>query len=388
VIMEKLIESVKKSFEKKFNRKPVVIASPGRINLIGEHTDYNEGFVLPGATDRVIILAIAPREDRRCRFYSVDFDQDFETDLGHLQKSQLRWPDYLQGVIDQFLKAGYMIWGVDVAFGGNVPIGGGMSSSAAVEGGMAFALNHLFQLNLDLLTLTRLAQKAENEFVGVRCGIMDMFTNLHGQPKKVLKIDCRSLTYEYYPFEREDVRVVISDTGVRRELASSEYNVRRQQCEEGVRLLQQHYPEIKSLRDVNLTMLENHRSEFDPVVWMRCAYVVKENQRVNLACQDLLKGDLVTFGQRMYQSHAGLRSEYEVSSPELNLLVESASRIPGVYGSRMMGAGFGGCTISLVEAQAVELFKEKVSADYRKETGKDLTVHVVRIEAGTRILEE
>lgn len=386
--MEKLIESVKKSFEKKFNRKPVVIASPGRINLIGEHTDYNEGFVLPGATDRVIILAIAPREDRRCRFYSVDFDQDFETDLGHLQKSQLRWPDYLQGVIDQFLKAGYMIWGVDVAFGGNVPIGGGMSSSAAVEGGMAFALNHLFQLNLDLLTLTRLAQKAENEFVGVRCGIMDMFTNLHGQPKKVLKIDCRSLTYEYYPFEREDVRVVISDTGVRRELASSEYNVRRQQCEEGVRLLQQHYPEIKSLRDVNLTMLENHRSEFDPVVWMRCAYVVKENQRVNLACQDLLKGDLVTFGQRMYQSHAGLRSEYEVSSPELNLLVESASRIPGVYGSRMMGAGFGGCTISLVEAQAVELFKEKVSADYRKETGKDLTVHVVRIEAGTRILEE
>lgn len=386
--MEKLIESVKKSFEKKFNRKPVVIASPGRINLIGEHTDYNEGFVLPGATDRVIILAIAPREDRRCRFYSVDFDQDFETDLSHLQKSQLRWPDYLQGVIDQFLKAGYMIKGVDVAFGGNVPIGGGMSSSAAVEGGMAFALNHLFQLNLDLLTLTRLAQKAENEFVGVRCGIMDMFANLHGQPKKVLKIDCRSLAYEYYPFEREDVRVVISDTGVRRELASSEYNVRRQQCEEGVRLLQQHYPEIKSLRDVDLTMLENHRSEFDPVVWMRCAYVVKENQRVNLACQDLLKGDLVTFGQKMYQSHAGLRDEYEVSSPELNLLVESASRIPGVYGSRMMGAGFGGCTISLVEAQAVELFKEKVSADYRKETGKDPTIHVVRIEAGTRILEE
>lgn len=386
--MEKLIESVKKSFEKKFNRKPVVIASPGRINLIGEHTDYNEGFVLPGATDRVIILAIAPREDRRCRFYSVDFDQDFETDLSHLQKSQQRWPDYLQGVIDQFLKAGYKIKGVDVAFGGNVPIGGGMSSSAAVEGGMAFALNHLFQLNLDLLTLTRLAQKAENEFVGVRCGIMDMFANLHGQPKKVLKIDCRSLAYEYYPFEREDVRVVISDTGVRRELASSEYNVRRQQCEEGVRLLQQHYPEIKSLRDVDLTMLENHRSEFDPVVWMRCAYVVKENQRVNLACQDLLKGDLVTFGQKMYQSHAGLRDEYEVSSPELNLLVESASRIPGVYGSRMMGAGFGGCTISLVEAQAVELFKEKVSADYRKETGKDPTIHVVRIEAGTRILEE
>jgi len=387
VRMENLAEQVKRSFEEKFNRKPVVISSPGRINLIGEHTDYNEGFVLPGATDLVIIFAVAPRDDRRCRFYSVDFNQEFETELSLFQKSPLRWPDYLQGVLDEFLKAGYRINGLDVAFGGNVPIGGGMSSSAAIEGGIAFALNYLFELNLDLLTLTRLAQKAENEFVGVRCGIMDMFVNLHGQKKKVLKIDCRSLEYEYYPFEREDIRVIISDTRVRRELASSEYNIRRRQCEEGVMLLKKHYPEIKSLRDVSLEMLENHSSEFDPVVFKRCAYVLEENQRVDLACQDLLRGDLVSFGKRMYESHEGLRHEYEVSSPELNLLVESASRVAGVFGSRMMGAGFGGCTISLAEAAAVDAFKERVCADYRKKRGKEATIHVVRIEAGTRILE-
>jgi len=386
--MERLIESVRKAFKKKFNRQPVLIASPGRINLIGEHTDYNEGFVLPGATDRVIILAVAGREDLRSRFYSLDFDQFFETDLSHLKKSALRWPDYLQGVLQQFLQFGYRIKGLDLAFGGNVPIGGGMSSSAAVEGGMAFALNHLFQLNLDLLTMTRLAQKAENEFVGVKCGIMDMYTNLHGLPKKVLKIDCRFLKHEYYPFEWDEVRVVICDTGVRRELASSEYNVRRRQCEEGVRLLQKYYPEVKSLRDVSLEMFKEHSAEFDPVVWKRCHYVIKENLRVEKACKHLIEGDLKSFGLRMNESHQGLRDEYEVSSAELNQLVESASRIPGVFGSRMMGAGFGGCTISLVEAEVLDLFREKVSYDYLQLTGRKPAIHVVRIEAGTRVLED
>jgi len=385
--MERLIEAVRKSFEKKFNRQPLLLASPGRINLIGEHTDYNEGFVLPGATDRAVIFAVARREDRRCRFYSLDFDQDYETDLDHLRKSEWRWPDYLQGVLDQFLKGGQAIQGLDLAFGGNVPIGGGMSSSAAVEGGLALAVNHLFSLNLDLLSLALLAQRAENEFVGLRCGIMDMYANLHGQRGKVMKIDCRHLVHEYYPFDRPELRVIISDSGVRRELASSEYNVRRRQCEQGVKILSRHYPEIKSLRDVSLDMLEEHRREFDPVVWKRCAYVVRENERVDLACRDLLRHDFVSFGERMKESHRGLRDEYEVSSPELNLLVESALRVPGVLGSRMMGAGFGGCTISLAEAGAVEEFRARVAEDYRRQTGREPAIHVVRIEAGTRILE-
>ena len=386
-MMEKLVEAVRQSFEKKFQRKPLLLASPGRINLIGEHTDYNEGFVLPGATDRCLVFAVAARADRRCRFYSLDFDQDFATDLDHLHRSEWRWPDYLQGVLDQFLKAGYSIGGLDIAFGGNVPIGGGMSSSAAVEAGLAFALNHLFELKLDLLTLALLAQKAENEFVGLRCGIMDMYANLHGRPGQVMKIDCRHLVHEYYPFDRPELRIIISDTGVRRELASSEYNVRRRQCEQGVRVLQKYYPGLKSLRDVSLEMLQEHRTEFDPVVWKRCAYVVRENNRVELACQDLLRHDFNSFGLRMKESHLGLRDEYEVSSPELNLLVEAASAVPGVLGSRMMGAGFGGCTISLVEAAAVEEFQARVSAAYRQETGLAPAIHVVRVEAGTRILE-
>jgi len=224
-----------------------------------------------------------------------------------------------------------------VAFGGNVPIGGGMSSSAAVEGGLAFAVNHLFALNLDLLSLALLAQRAENEFVGLRCGIMDMYANLHGRQGKVMKIDCRQLGHEYYPFDCPELRLIVSDSGVRRELASSEYNLRRRQCEQGVSLLKKYYPEVKSLRDVTLAMLEEHKREFDPVVMKRCAYVVRENNRVELASRDLLRHDFASFGERMKESHRGLRDEYEVSSPELNFLVELALSLPGVLGSRMMG---------------------------------------------------
>jgi len=385
--MNEMVQKVRASFLEKFGREPVLISSPGRINLIGEHTDYNEGFVLPGATDRAIILAIAPREDDVCRFHAFDFNQDFSTTSDCLQKSDLRWPDYLQGVLAVFLQAGYRIRGLDLVFGGNIPIGGGMSSSAAIEGGLAFALNYLYDLQLDGLTLARLARQAENDFVGVKCGIMDMFANLFGQAKKVIKLDCRSLEFDYYPFEWEEVRVVISDSLVRRALATSEYNLRRQQCEVGVNLLKKYYPEIKSLRDVTLTRLVAHQTELDPVVFKRCVYVIKENQRVEQACQDLLRQDLFSFGQRMYESHLGLRNEYEVSCRELDLLVESAARVEGVYGSRMMGAGFGGCTISLVRSEAVGSFTEKVSADYRQASGQEPAIHVVRIEAGTHVIQ-
>ncbi|MFA4925970.1 MAG: galactokinase [Candidatus Aminicenantales bacterium] len=385
--MNNLVKTVRDTFLEKFGRDPVVISSPGRINLIGEHTDYNEGFVLPGATDRAVILAIAPREDRTCRFYACDFNQEFSTSLDRLEKSDLHWPDYLQGVLAVFLQAGYGIRGLDLAFGGNVPIGGGMSSSAAIEGGLAFALNYLFSLKLDRLTLAKLARKAENDFVGVKCGIMDMFANLLGQPRKVMKIDCRTFDFEYFPFEWEEVRIVISDSGVRRALAASEYNIRRQQCESGVNLLGKYYSGLKSLRDVTLTMLVAHQTEFEPAVFKRCAYVLRENQRVEQACQDLLKRDLVSFGQRMYESHLGLRDEYEVSCRELDLLVESAARLQGVYGSRMMGAGFGGCTISLVKAESIGLFEERVASDYRQATGKEPAIQVVRIEAGTKIIQ-
>jgi len=385
--MSALAPVIADRFSRQFPGKPLLVASPGRVNLIGEHTDYNEGFVLPGATDKAVVFAVAPRADGLCHFVSRDFDQEFRCELGQLHRSPLRWPDYLQGVLDQFVKAGHRVGGISCVFGGDIPIGAGMSSSAAIEGGLAFALNALFGLGLDSLTLVKLAQKAENEFVGVRCGIMDQFINIFGRARTVLKIDCRSLGYEPVPFEREDLRVVISDTLVRRELASSEYNVRRSQCEAGVGALRAHDPSIRSLRDVSLDLLREHRAELDPVVFRRCEYVVRENIRVGDACAALSRNDFTVFGGLMNLSHAGLRDDYEVSSPELNALVEAARRVPGVLGSRMMGAGFGGCTISLVEAGAVGEFQARVARDYEAETGQAPKIHVIRIEQGTHAVD-
>ena len=385
--MNALVPVIAEKFRKHFPDKPLLVVSPGRVNLIGEHTDYNEGFVLPGATDKAVVFAVSPRTDEVCHLVSHDFDQEFRCELGQFHRSPLRWPDYLQGVVDQFLKAGYRVGGFNCVFGGDIPIGAGMSSSAAIEGGLAFALNALFGLKLDSLTLVKLAQKAENEFVGVRCGIMDQFINIHGREKSLLKLDCRSLEFERIPFEREDLRIVVSDTLVRRELASSEYNVRRGQCEAGVDALQVHDPSLRSLRDVSLDLLREHRAELDPVVYRRCEYVVRENIRVGEACAALARNDFAVFGGLMNLSHAGLRDDYEVSSAELDSLVEAARRVPGVLGSRMMGAGFGGCTISLVEAGAVPEFEARVSRDYEAETGKAPKIHVVRIEAGTRAVE-
>jgi galactokinase len=385
--MNPLVAAVAERFGRHFPEKPLLFVSPGRVNLIGEHTDYNEGFVLPGATDKAVVFAVAPRADGLCHIVSRDFDQEVRCELGQFHRSPLRWPDYLMGVLDQFVKAGHRIGGISCVFGGDIPIGAGMSSSAAIEGGLAFAVNTLFGLGLDNLTLVKLAQRAENEFVGVRCGIMDQFINIHGRAKSVLKLDCRSLDFEHIPFEREDLRIVVSDTLVRRELASSEYNVRRGQCEAGVNALRAHDPSIRSLRDVTLDLLRDNRSELDPVVFRRCEYVVRENIRVGDACDALSRGDFAVFGGLMNLSHAGLRDDYEVSSAELDALVEAARRVPGVLGSRMMGAGFGGCTISLVEAEAVPEFETRVSQDYEAATNTTPKIHVIRIEAGTRAVD-
>ncbi|MBP7707154.1 MAG: galactokinase [Candidatus Aminicenantes bacterium] len=385
--MHALVPAIAERFRKRFADKPLLVVSPGRVNLIGEHTDYNEGFVLPGATDKAVVFALAPRTDGVCHMISRDFDQEFRCEVGALHRSPLRWPDYLQGVVDQFVRAGHRVGGFNVVFGGDIPIGAGMSSSAAIEGGLAFALNAAFGLGLDSLTLVKMAQKAEHEFVGVRCGIMDQFINIHGRERSVLKIDCRSLAFETIPFEREDLRLVVSDTLVRRELATSEYNVRRAQCEAGVTALKAHDPALASLRDVGLDLLREHRGELEPVVYRRCEYVVRENIRVAEACAALARNDFAVLGGLMNLSHAGLRDDYEVSSPELDALVEAARRVPGVLGARMMGAGFGGCTISLVEAGAVPEFEARVARDYEARTGKTPKVHVVRVEAGTRAVE-
>ncbi len=382
--MSQLISRTADAFARHFRTTPLLVVSPGRVNLIGEHTDYNEGFVLPAATDKAIVFALAPRVDAVCHFVSLDFEQEYRCELDGLHRSPLSWPNYLQGVLDQVQKGPKPLRrGVNCVFGGDIPIGAGMSSSAAIEGGLAFGLNRMFGLGMDGKAMALLAQKAEHEFVGVRCGIMDQFINLHGRERSALKLDCRSLEYEYIPFEREDLRIVVCDTMVRRELASSEYNVRRGQCEQGVAVLQRHDPSVRSLRDATLEMLGEHQSEMDPVVYKRCAYVVRENERLLAGCRDLEAGDFAAFGRRMSASHAGLRDDYEVSGPELDALVDAAMTVPGVLGARMMGAGFGGCTINLVEEAAVPALREKVVAAYEPAFGKRPAVHVIRIERGT-----
>ena len=381
-------------FEARFRRhfgagaSPLIVRSPGRVNLIGEHTDYNEGFVLPAAVNKAMYLALSARCDTKMRLLSLDMNEWFEGDLNDLKQSGLRWPNYLMGVADQLINAGVELPGFNCMFGGDIPIGAGMSSSAAIECGLIFALNRLFDLKLDKLSLVKLAQKAENEFVGVRCGIMDQFVNIFGEHKKVLRIDCRSLEYELIPFERSTLSIVLCETKMRRELASSEYNVRRRQCEEGVRVLSSFDRSVKSLRDVTMELLERHADDLAPVVVRRCRYVIEENARVLQACDDLYKNDFVAFGKRMFESHEGLSREYEVSSIELDALVGAAANMSGVLGSRMMGAGFGGCTINLVEEEYAEQFSAAIQERHTKNTNEDIRVHSVKLTSGTELIHQ
>jgi galactokinase len=382
-----MIEKILSKFEKLYNKKPLLFRSPGRVNLIGEHTDYNEGFVLPAAIDKAIIFAISPRTDYKCKLLADDLQDGYEFELSGVKKASKSWPNYLLGVVDQIQKRGYELQGFDCVFGGNIPIGAGLSSSAAIEAGLAYALNNIFDLKIDKLELVKMAQKAEHEFAGVRCGIMDQFINIFGKTDKVLKLDCRSLEYEYYPFGMQDIKIVLLDTHVKHSLASGEYNIRRAQCESGVSILQKFDPEIKSLRDVSLDYLDGHKNEFDTVVYRRCSYVIKENERLLNGCEDLKKNDMVSFGKRMYQSHEGLRDDYEVSCNELDILVDIASKESSVLGARMMGGGFGGCTINLVNQNGIVNFIEIVKEEYFKKVGTELKVYVTSIKGGTEVIK-
>ncbi len=386
--MQSLIDKIKLSFADKFGipSNLLLVQSPGRVNLIGEHTDYNEGFVIPAAIDKCIIFAVAPNQSKQWRFYSADLDRSMNYEIGMIQHSNERWANYLLGILDQLCREGFEVPGIDCVFGGNIPIGAGMSSSAALEAGFLFALNELFDFKLDKLSIVKLAQKAENEFVGVKCGIMDQFTNIFGCDHHVIKLDCRSLEYEYFPFVRDDLRIVLCDTHVHHELGSSQYNLRREQCDEGVKKICKYHPEVKSLRDVNIELIEKYKNELSPIVYKRCKYVIEENERVIHGCVDLKKNDFISFGKRMNESHKGLRDEYEVSCSELNVLVDIAVNIEGVFGSRMMGAGFGGCTINLVESNYIKSFMKTNIDEYRKVMNKDVSIYVCSIEGGTRVI--
>lgn len=377
-----LIEEVLNTFQALYKEEPIIIRSPGRVNIIGEHLDYNEGFVLPAAIDKAIYVAVSKRQDDSIHLHSVDYNENFEVSLSEIKPTET-WSTYILGVVDQLIKKGYKISGFNLVLDGDVPVGAGLSSSAAVECATGFALNELFSLGLEKMEMVKIAQNAEHAFAGVRVGIMDMFASMFGKKDHVIKLDCRSLEYEYKPFKLEGYKTVLFNTNVKHSLSSSEYNTRRKQCEQGVAWVKERHPEVTALRDVDMNMLNECVLPKDEIIYKRCKYVVEEIGRLLAGCDDLDKGDIKALGQKMFRTHEGLSKEYEVSCEELDFLVDAVKNNEDVLGARMMGGGFGGCTINIIKEEAIESLQEKLAKEYKEAMGLELTTYIVQIENGT-----
>ena len=384
--------AIRSQFFNHFNQHPsLVVKSPGRINLIGEHTDYNHGFVLPAAIDKYIEVAIGKRTDGAIHMVALDLGETIILPIHNLIPHATQWVNYIIGVVDQvfnWMKATNetkLAAGFNICIQGNIPLGAGLSSSAAVECAVLFALNELYNLSLSRMQMALMAQSAEHTFAGVKCGLMDMFASLHGQKNKAILLDCDSLAFTYYPIELKDYSIVLFDTQIKHALASSEYNTRRLECEQGVKIIQEKYPTVKTFRDISLEQVEECLAS-RIMVYQRCKYVVEEIARVQLAVQDLAKGDMQAFGKKMFETHEGLSKLYEVSCPELDFLVEAVSHNENVLGARMMGGGFGGCTINIIKKTAVEEITKELSAKYNQAMHKELSYYITSIEDGTHLV--
>jgi galactokinase len=375
------------TFRELYGGQPRLYRAPGRVNLIGEHTDYNEGLVMPAAIDFSTSVAIDARDDRRIVVRSANFSETAELDLDQPPAhGRGHWSDYPFGVAIKLEAGGQKLRGANILVRGDLPIGSGLSSSAAIEVATGLALLELADTSIDRLELAKLCQEAENEFVGMRCGLMDQFISCFGQAGHALILDCRSLDYQLLPLPRS-VKLVVCNTMVKHELAASEYNARRAECEEGVRLLAHQFAEVESLRDVTMDNLERAKSELPEVVHRRCRHVVSENVRVAAASEALQREDLEAFGRLMGESHRSLRDDYEVSCKELDLMVDLASKTDGLVGARMTGGGFGGCTVNLVESDSVDSFAEAVAKGYAKATGREPEIYVCSPAQGAERVE-
>ncbi len=363
-------------FRTKFHVQPQIFSAPGRVNLIGEHTDYNDGFVLPCAIGFYARVAISPCSDGKLILRSAEYEQPFEFDISNLPQKPLgAWCDYVLGVATILRQGGHSVSGANLFVSGDIPIGAGLSSSAAIEVGTALALLSLGDVQLPLREVAKLCQKAENEFVGARVGIMDQFVSCLGKEGHALLLDCRSLEFESVPVP-EQVKLVICNTMVKHELSGGEYNVRREECEQGVRILSRSYPGIKALRDVSLEQLTSQNGNLPNVIYKRCLHIIEENRRVLDTVRCFRSGDLQAAGQLMGESHRSLRDLYEVSCRELDIMVESAAGLPGYYGGRMTGGGFGGCTVNLVDSGDAQPFGETIAERYRAQTGVTPEIYV------------
>lgn len=362
----------------------LIVESPGRINLIGEHTDYNLGYVLPTAIEMKITFSFKKNKTKkRCSLYSLDYNRGFTLELDQIARSTVAWENYMLGVLNEILLRTDKLGGFDCTIESGLPIGSGLSSSAALECGMAYGLNELFDLGLSKMEIVQLSQSAEHTFVGTKCGIMDQFASVMSREGHVILLDCKSMDHTQIPIHIAPYRMVLLNTKVSHNLASSEYNTRRRECGEGVQIIQKKYPAILSLRDVTRPILEDCKAEMHQTIYNRCSFIVSENERVLAAAKALRENNLETFGQLLYEAHEGISRLYEVSCPESDFLVDFSKKHIEVLGARQIGGGFGGCILNIVHADAVEHFIRESSEAYRKKFGIDLEAFEVRPSRGT-----
>ncbi len=371
-----------------YGGRAVIYQSPGRINLIGEHTDYNEGFVLPAAIDMAIYVAISVREDQEIHLFSEKYQQSYRETILGLKPANLQWPNYILGVVDELIKRSLGVGGFNLVVDGDIPEGAGLSSSAALECAVAYALNETFRLGLGKMELVQIAQKAEHQYAGVMCGIMDQFASVFGKKDQAMKLDCKTLEYRYVPVQLRGYELLLVNSHVKHELASSAYNERREACFQGLAWVREKYPQVESLRDVSQQMLDQSVRKRSEGVYQKCLYVIQENSRLQMACKALEQQELHLLGQCMFETHDGLSRQYEVSCEELDFLVARAKESTHVIGARMMGGGFGGCTINLLKQGTVTNFLSALKPLYCDRFGIELTAYQVRIEEGSHCLSD
>ncbi len=381
------IERIEQTFQSNFNRKPVMISAPGRINILGEHTDYNDGLVLPAAVDKRTYIALSESSSNISTLIAYDLDEKITFDSkAELNPREGHWSNYILGVLAEFKKLDNEIPGINCVFGGDIPIGAGMSSSAALECGMASGLNHIYQLGYDKMQLARLGQAAEHNFVGVKCGIMDQFASMFGEENNAIELNCKTMEYKYHPSTFDGVSLLLFDTCVHHSLGDSAYNKRREECENGVNLIQQQFPEVTSLGDATSAQLEAVKKNLEPIVYQRCNFIIKEIERVKMAAQALEEGDFNQLGAIMYETHQGLSKAYEVSCEELDFLVLQSQHTKEILGARMMGGGFGGCTLNLIQDDHKPETIENIGQAYLKKFGHEMKIYPVNIAKGAGII--
>ena len=381
-----LIQSTTDFFKKTFGNSPQkIVLSPGRINIIGEHIDYNDGFVLPAAIDKVICFAFEKTNSVTSTIVAIDLGESFEINVENpVTLHEVIWTNYFRGVLQQIQNKGLNIGNFNCVFSSTIPVGSGLSSSAALECGFLFGLNEVFHLNIKPVDLALMGQSAEH-WVGINCGIMDQFSSVMGKANQVIKIDCRTLDFEYHNADFSNYSLVLFDSNVKHSLFTSAYNQRREECEQGLAILSSHFPEVKSFREASEEQLLSIKDSMTEDVFKRSHYVIKEIKRVTLACEALDNGDIVTLGQLLFETHEGLSKEYEVSCPELDMIVDTLKKEPAVIGSRMMGGGFGGCTINLIKKGEEDAIKTKLTQLYQAAFGIELITYEVRISNGTSL---